>query len=145
MTTHFQNLCCQTFWDQPSHIYKKVTRDMLPLTRSSSFFNRSKFVAFIILQAYLSLKRLKWWEVILKESDKRCLEIPDRTDGWRENEQLPHYNDGRNHLCSSSDFIWLTCSSVGTCPVTSSQKRPSGSGSSPPGALGSSCWHSGML
>lgn len=39
----------------------------------------------------------------------------------------------------------VTCSWVGTSPVTSSQKRPSGSGSSPPAALGSSFWHSGML
>ncbi len=39
----------------------------------------------------------------------------------------------------------LTCASVGTCPVSRSQKRPSGRGSSPPGAFGRICWHSGML
>lgn len=39
----------------------------------------------------------------------------------------------------------FTCSSVGICPVTSSQNKPSGRGSSPPLALGSSFWHSGIL
>ena len=50
-----------------------------------------------------------------------------------------------NEHSSFNTDLKLTCSSVGTCPVTNSQKRPSGSGSSPPGALGSNCWHSGML
>ena len=38
----------------------------------------------------------------------------------------------------------VTCSCVGTSPVIRSQKRPSGKGSKPPGALGRSSWHSGI-
>jgi hypothetical protein len=37
------------------------------------------------------------------------------------------------------------CSWVGTSPVRRSQKRASGRGSDPPGALGRSSWHSGMV
>lgn len=39
----------------------------------------------------------------------------------------------------------VTCSWVGTSPVRRSQKRASGRGSEPPGALGRSSWHSGMV
>merc|ERR1719490_96435 len=39
----------------------------------------------------------------------------------------------------------LAHSAVGISPVSSSQKRPSGRGSSPPGAFGNSSWHSGIV
>ena len=38
-----------------------------------------------------------------------------------------------------------TCCSVGTSPVSRSQNMPSGSGSSPPVALGSCSWQSGIV
>lgn len=37
-----------------------------------------------------------------------------------------------------------TCCCEGISPVQRSQKRPSGSGSSPPGTLGKCSWHSGI-
>lgn len=43
-------------------------------------------------------------------------------------------------LESSATWSW-----VGISPVTKSQKRPSGRGSWPPGAFGSSFWMSGMV
>lgn len=53
--------------------------------------------------------------------------------------------EGRAALFAHSFESQDTCSSVGICPVTSSQNKPSGSGSSPPLALGSIFWHSGIL
>lgn len=54
-------------------------------------------------------------------------------------------NEGIAERAAQSLESAVTCSWVGTSPVTRSQKRPSGRGSDPPGALGSASWHSGMV
>lgn len=51
---------------------------------------------------------------------------------------------GRSERAAHSAERSRTCCSDGTSPVRSSQKRPSGRGSLPPGPLGSSSWHSGI-
>merc|ERR1719348_163098 len=53
--------------------------------------------------------------------------------------------EGNSALLAQSWDSPRTCSSVGMSPVTNNQNKPSGSGSLPPGALGSSSWHSGMV
>lgn len=54
-------------------------------------------------------------------------------------------NSGRAERAAQSFDNSATCSAVGISPVTNSQKSPSGNGSEPPGALGRSSWHSGMV
>lgn len=54
-------------------------------------------------------------------------------------------NSGMLARAAQSAEREATCSCVGTSPVNRSQKRPSGSGSEPPGAFGSKAWHSGIV
>merc|ERR1719250_265036 len=53
--------------------------------------------------------------------------------------------EGSSALAAQSADRARTCSSDGISPVRRSQNRPSGRGSWPPGALGRSSWHSGMV
>ena len=68
--------------------------------------------------------------------------------GWRVGGHLSRSsstNSGMAARAAQSLDSSATCSGVGTSPVNRSQKRPSGSGSLPPGAFGRSCWHSGIV
>jgi hypothetical protein len=62
--------------------------------------------------------------------------------GWRVGGHLSRSsstNSGITARAAQSLDNSVTCSEVGTSPVSKSQKRPSGSGSLPPGAFGRSC------
>jgi hypothetical protein len=54
-------------------------------------------------------------------------------------------NLGKVALAAHSEDNPLTCSSVGTSPVTNNQNKASGKGSFPPGAVGRAAWQSGMV
>lgn len=141
------------FWIKYSSTFRilvKTTTDTLDLFCNKSN-HKQLFVWLKIYRSFLSLKDIsinnKKFNFTLHKAQKhKCLGLKE-TDYWILMIKEPQSVSYRGCLQVTVPTLVMasTCCWVGTSPVTSSQNKPSGKGSFPPLAVGSSFWHSGIL